>query len=170
MIAIAFLTAIAGGILSVVASLYLTELYHVSNFEGGRWMLIFFALAPLGLIVGFLIGLVVALRSRENGFGGFVRAQGIALGIALGLAAIVSGVLYFAADHPPKLDGKPLALEFELKIPPALKLPAKLYRLARQSLRQQPRQPLRAARLQQDCKSRWLLSCSGQGVVALANF
>ena len=28
------------------------------------------------------------------------------------------------ADHPPKLDGKPLALEFELKIPPALKLPA----------------------------------------------
>lgn len=47
MIAIAFLTAIAGGILSVVASLYLTELYHVSNFEGGRGMLIFFALAPL---------------------------------------------------------------------------------------------------------------------------
>ena len=36
MIAIAFLTAIAGGILSVVASLY-----HVSNFEGGRGMLIF---------------------------------------------------------------------------------------------------------------------------------
>jgi len=123
-ITIAFLTAIAGGILSVVASLYLTELYHVSNFEGGRGMLIFFALAPLGLIVGFIIGLVVALRSRENGFGGFARAKGIALGIALGLAAIVSGVLYLAADHPPKLDGKPLALEFELKIPPALKLPA----------------------------------------------
>jgi len=123
-IAIAFLTAIAGGILSVVSSLYLTELYHVSNFEGGRGMLTFFALAPLGLIVGFLTGLVVALRSRENGFGGFAKAQGIALGIALGLAAIVSGVLYLAADHPPKLDGKPLALEFKLKIPKALKLPA----------------------------------------------
>src|SRR6267378_4149094 len=123
-IAIAFLTAIAGGIFSVVASLYLTELYHVSNFEGGRGMLIFFALAPLGLIVGFIIGLVVALRSRDNGFGGFAKAQGVALGIALGLAAIVSGVLYLAADHPPKLDGKPLALEFELKIPPSLKLPA----------------------------------------------
>jgi MFS family permease len=118
-IAIAFLTAIAGGILSVVASLYLTELYHVSNFEGGRGMLIFFALAPLGLIVGFIVGLVVALRSRDTGFGGFAKAQGI----AIGLAAIVSGILYLAADHPPKLDGKPLALEFELKIPPALKLP-----------------------------------------------
>jgi len=118
-IAIAFLTAIAGGILSVVASLYLTELYHVSNFEGGRGMLIFFALAPLGLIVGFIVGLVVALRSRGTGFGGFAKAQGI----AIGLAAVVSGILYLAADHPPKLDGKALALEFELKIPPALKLP-----------------------------------------------
>jgi MFS family permease len=123
-IGIAFLTAIAGAVLSVVASLYLTELYHVSNFEGGRGMLIFFALAPLGLIVGFIIGLVVALRSRGTGFGGFAKAQGIALGIAIGLAAIVSGILYLAADHPPKLDGKSLALEFELKIPPALKLPA----------------------------------------------
>ena len=123
MIAVAFLTAIAGGILSVVASLYLTGLYHVSNFEGGRGMLIFFALAPLGLIVGFTIGLVVGLRSRGAGFGGFAKAQGIALGIAIGLAAVVSGILYLAADHPPKLDGKPLALEFELKIPPALKLP-----------------------------------------------
>jgi MFS family permease len=128
-IAIAFLTAIVGGILSVVASLYLTELYHVSNFEGGRGMLIFFALAPLGLLVGFIIGLVVALRSRGTGFGGFAKAQGIALGIAIGLAAVVSGILYLAADHPPKLDGKPIALEFELKIPPALKLqPSQVYR------------------------------------------
>jgi MFS family permease len=123
-ILIALLTAVAGAVLSVVASLYLTELYHVSNFEGGRGMLIFFALAPLGLIVGLLIGLVVALRSPGRGFGGFARAQGIALGIAVALTAIVSGVLYLAADHPPKLDGKPLALEFELKIPPPLKVPA----------------------------------------------
>jgi len=123
-IVIAFFTAIAGAVLSVVASLYLTELYHVSDFEGGRGMLILFALAPLGLIVGFIIGLVVALRSRGTGFSGFAKAQGIALGIAIGLAAVVSGVLYLAADHPPKLDGKSLALEFELKIPPTLKLPA----------------------------------------------
>jgi MFS family permease len=123
-IAIAFLTAVAGAVLSVVASLYLTELYHVSNFEGDRGMLIFFALAPLGFIVGFIIGLVVALRSRGTGFGAFAKAQGIALGITIGLAAISSGVLYLAADHPPKLDGKPLALEFELKIPPTLRLPS----------------------------------------------
>jgi MFS family permease len=123
-IVIAFLSAIAGAVLSVAASVYLTELYHVSNFEAGRGMLIFFALAPLGFIVGFIIGLIVALRSRGTGFGGFAKAQGIALGTAIGLAAFVSGILYLAADHPPKLDGKSRPLEFELKLPPALKLPA----------------------------------------------
>src|SRR5207244_8134516 len=100
-----------GAVLSVVASLYLTELYRVSDFEGGRGMLIFFALAPLGFIVGLIIGLIVALVSHGTGFGGFAKAQGIALGIAIGLAAIVSGILYLAADHPPKLDGKSLALD-----------------------------------------------------------
>jgi MFS family permease len=123
-ISIAFLTAIAGAALSLVAWLYLTELYHVSNFEGGRGMLMFFALAPLGLMVGFISGLVVALRSRGTGFGGFAKAQVIALGIVIGLGAIVSGILFLAADHPPKLDGKSLALELELKIPPALELSA----------------------------------------------
>src|SRR5438552_10699376 len=121
-LAIALLTAIAGAILSIVASLYLTELYHVSDFEGGRGMLIFFALAPLGFIVGSIVGLIVALLRREIGFGGFVKAQGIALGITISLGAVISGVLYLAADHPPTLDGKSLALEFELKIPPTLKL------------------------------------------------
>jgi hypothetical protein len=113
-----------GAILSMVASVYLTELYHVSDFEGGRGMLIFFALAPLGFIVGLIIGLIVALLNRGTGFGGFAKAQGIALGITISLAAIVSGILYLAADHPPTLDGKSLALEFELKIPPALNLPS----------------------------------------------
>jgi MFS family permease len=123
-IAIALLTAIAGAVLSIAASLYLTELYHVSDFEGGRGMLIFFALAPLGFIVGLIIGLIVALFSRGMGFVGFAKAEGIALGITVSLAAIVSGILYLAADHPPTLDGKSLALEFELKIPPTLNLAA----------------------------------------------
>ena len=124
MLVIAVLTAIAGGVLAVVASEYLTELYHVSNFEGGRAMLIVFALAPFGCIAGFIIGLIVALRSKGVGFGGFAKALGIAFGIALGLAAIVSGVLYLAADHPPTLNGKSLALQFEIKVPPTLKVPS----------------------------------------------
>jgi hypothetical protein len=109
-LAITLLTAIAGAVLSIAASLYLTELYHVSDFEGGRGMLIFFALAPLGFIVGSIIGLVVALPSRGKGFSGFAKAQGIALGITISLAAIVSGILYLAADHPPTLEVNRLRL------------------------------------------------------------
>src|ERR1044072_1603988 len=122
--AVVLLTAIAGAVLSIFASIYLTELYHVSDFEGGRGMLIFFALAPLGFIVGLIIGLIVALLSRGTGFSGFAKAQGIALAVTISLAVIVSGILYLAADHPPTLGGKSLALEFEVKIPPTLKLPA----------------------------------------------
>ncbi|PYV93857.1 MAG: hypothetical protein DMG90_01490, partial [Acidobacteria bacterium] len=92
-VAIALLTAIAGAVLSIGASLYLTELYHVSNFEGGRGMLIFFALAPLGFIVGLIIGLIVALLSRGTGISGFAKGQGIALALTISLAAIVSGAL-----------------------------------------------------------------------------
>jgi MFS family permease len=99
-LAIALLTAIAGTVVSIVASFYLTELYRVSDFEGGRGMLIFFALAPLGFIVGLIIGLVVALLSHGTGFSRFATAPGIALGITISLAALVSGVLYLAADHP----------------------------------------------------------------------
>jgi len=121
-VVVAFLTAIAGAVLSVVASQYLTELYHVSNFEGGRGMLIFFALAARSHC---WLHHRTDRRSAAswNGIRRFARAQGIALGIAIGPTAIVSGILYLGADHPPKLDGKTLALEFELKIPPALRLP-----------------------------------------------
>lgn len=123
LIAIALLTAIAGTVLSTIASIYLTELYHVSNFEGGRGMLIFFALAPLGFIAGAIIGGIAALLSRDPGLRGFAKAQGIGLATTLGITVIVSGVLYLAADHPPTIDGKSLVLEFELKVPPTLKLP-----------------------------------------------
>jgi hypothetical protein len=162
-IAIAFLTAIAGGILSVVASLY-----HVSNFEGGRGMLMFFALAPLGFIVGSIIGLVVALRSRSAGFGGFAKAEGIALGMPIGLAAIVSGVLYLAADHPLKLSGKPLALEFELKIPATLKLPAQPSEQTLHASLYANNRHNRYALLDYG-KPRWLRFCFRRSVVALAN-
>jgi len=104
-------------------------------------MLVFFALAPLGLILGFIIGLVVALRSGGTGFGGFAKAQGIAIEIALGLAAIVSGILFLGGRSSTQtLYGKPLALEFELKISARLKVagPAKCSDVARQSLRQRP--------------------------------
>jgi hypothetical protein len=42
-----------------------------------------------------------------------------------GAVLLVSGIAFLLADHPPTLDGKSVALVFELKIPPALKIPDK---------------------------------------------
>lgn len=120
---IALITGIAGAFLSIFASDYLTKLYHVSDMEGQRGMAIVFLYAPLGFIVGSAIGLVTGLRSRSAGFAGFMKAQGWSILITAAIGAITSGLLWLGADHPPRIDGKELVLEFELKIPPALSLP-----------------------------------------------
>jgi MFS family permease len=123
---IGLLTAIVGMFLAIFAADYLTNLYHVANMEGQRGMMVIFVFAPVGLVVGFIVGLVVGLGIRWPGFVGFIKAQGLSLLIACALAGIVSGVLFFAADKPPKIDGKELTLDFEFRLPPAIQLPAEL--------------------------------------------
>ena len=123
-IVIACLTAIAGGFIAVISSSYLTDLYNVSNFEGGRGMLIVFFFAPVGFLIGFVVGLIFALRSRRPGFAGFATALSFALVSVFVLDGAVTGVAYLAANKPPLINGKFLTLEFELKIPPTIQFPA----------------------------------------------
>jgi hypothetical protein len=92
--------------------------------EGQRGMTVIFLFAPLGIIVGFIVGIVVALSARRPGFIGFVKTQGLSILITIGLAIVVSGLCWIAADKPPKINGKNLTLDFELKIPPAIRVPA----------------------------------------------
>lgn len=122
--AVALITAVVGMFLAIFASDYLTKLYHVSDMEGQRGMTVMFLFAPLGIIVGFVIGIVVALFARWPGFVGFVKTQGLSISIVIALAAVVSGLCWVAADKPPKIDGKSLTLDFELKIPPAIRVPS----------------------------------------------
>ena len=95
--------------------------------EGQRGMLIIFSLAPLGFIVGFIVGLIIALLIRGSGFIGFIKAQGLSFLVTVALAAIVSAILYVAADKPPKLDGKYLTLDFEVRVPPNIQLPPEMH-------------------------------------------
>ena len=121
---IAVLTAAAGCVLGFLAGDYVTGLFHVSNMEGERAYVVVFLCAPLGLVVGFFTGLTVAGRKTGQGFPGFAKAQLTALLVTTGLGALVTGLFWLAADKPPKLDGKSLTLDFELRIPPAVKFPA----------------------------------------------
>ena len=122
--AIALITAVVGMFLAVFASDYLTRLYHVSDMEGQRGMTVIFLFAPLGIIVGFLIGLITALRTRWPGFIGFLKTQALSILVTIALATVVSGLCWVAADKPPKIDGNNLALDFELKIPPTIRVPS----------------------------------------------
>jgi MFS family permease len=122
--AVGLITAVAGMFLAIFASDYLTRLYHVSDMEGQRGMTVIFLFAPLGIIVGFVVGIVVALRARWPGFIGFVKTQGLSILVTIALATVVSGLFWVAADKPPKINGNNLTLDFELKVPPAIRVPS----------------------------------------------
>lgn len=124
--AIGVITAVVGMFLAIFASDYLTRLYHVPDMEGQRGMAVIFLCAPLGLVVGFVIGVIAALRTRWSGVVGFLKTQGLSILIMIAIGGAVSGLLWLGADKPPKIDGKELALEFELKIPPRIQIPEEL--------------------------------------------
>jgi hypothetical protein len=119
----ALLTAFAGCILAFFVGDYLTKLAHVPEMEGQRGMTVFFLCVPLGIITGLVIGITASILVQRQGPAGFMIAQGCALLVLCGIAALLGGVPYLLADKPPKLDGKRLNLEFELRAPATFKIP-----------------------------------------------
>jgi hypothetical protein len=120
---IALVTGLAGGILAVFVGDYLTKLAHVPEMEGQRGMTVFFLCVPLGIIAGLVIGITASILVRRRGPAGFLTAQVWALVILCGVAGLLGGVPYLLSDKPPKLDGKRLDFEFELRVPATFKIP-----------------------------------------------
>ncbi|HEU0208407.1 MAG TPA: hypothetical protein VFQ78_05450 [Candidatus Udaeobacter sp.] len=120
---VAFLTAVAGCVLAVFVGDYLTKLAHVPEMEGQRGMAVLFLCVPLGIIAGSFIGLIASLLVRRQGSAGFVIALGWSLLSVCGIAGLLGGVPYLLSDKPPKIDGKRLELQFELRVPTTLKIP-----------------------------------------------
>ena len=91
--------------------------------EGQRGMTVVFLCAPLGILVGLVIGIVSAILVRRQGLAGFLIAQGWSLLIVCGVAGLLVGVPYLLSDKPPRIDGKRLELQFELRAPATFKIP-----------------------------------------------
>ena len=117
------LTAAVGCFLGFFVGDYLTRLAHVPEMEGQRGMTVVFLCAPLGILVGLVIGIVSGLLVRRQGLAGFLIAQGWSLLIVCGVAGLLIGVPYLLSDKPPRIDGKRLELEFELRAPATFKIP-----------------------------------------------
>ncbi len=120
---IALLTALVGCVLSFFVADYLTKLLHVPEMEGQRGMTIIFLGAPLGILAGLIIGIASAILVRRQGFFGFLFAQGWSLLVVCSLAGLLLGVPYLLSDKPPRIDGKQLELQFELRAPTTVKIP-----------------------------------------------
>lgn len=73
---IALFTASVGCLLAFFVGDYLTRLAHVPEMEGQRGMTVVFLCAPLGILVGLVIGIVAAILVRRQEFAGFLIAQG----------------------------------------------------------------------------------------------
>jgi hypothetical protein len=120
---IALLTAFVGCLLAFFVGDYLTRLAHVPEMEGQRGMTVVFLCAPLGILAGLVIGIVASILVRRQGPAGFLIAQGWSLLIVCGLGGLFVGVPYLLSDKPPRIDGKRLELQFELRAPATLKIP-----------------------------------------------
>jgi hypothetical protein len=120
---IALVTAFAGCILAFFVGDYLTRLAHVPEMEGQRGMTVFFVCVPLGIIAGLVVGIISSVVVQRRRPVGFLIAQGWSLLVLCGVAGLIGGVPYLLSDKPPKLDGKHLNLEFELRTPAMFKIP-----------------------------------------------
>jgi hypothetical protein len=121
--AIGVITAVVGCLLAFFVGDYLTRLAHVPEMEGQRGMTVVFLCAPLGILVGLVIGIVSAILVPRQGLAGFLIAQGWSLLILCAVAGLLVGVPYLLSDKPPRIDGKRLELQFELRAPAAFKIP-----------------------------------------------
>jgi hypothetical protein len=90
--------------------------YRVSSFEGGSGYFVI-GLALLGAVVGLITGLVTAgVLAPQNG-AGYLKTFATSVGVLAGLAALITALCWSLADIPPEIDGRPLTLEVELRLP-----------------------------------------------------
>jgi hypothetical protein len=120
---IALFTAFVGYLLAFFVGDYLTRLAHVPEIEGQREMTVIFLCVPLGILAGLVVGIIASVLVRRQGSVGFLIAQGWSLLIVCGLAGLLVGVSYLVSDKPPRIDGKQLELQFEVRAPAKFKIP-----------------------------------------------
>jgi MFS family permease len=120
---IALLTGAVGAVLAVIGGDLATRAHHVSNMEGGRAMLVIFAIAPAGALLGIIIGFGVARSVPGSGPAGFAKAQGIAVVLMTAVSMLVFGFALWRAPRPPQLEGRSLALELQVRLPPGRGIP-----------------------------------------------
>ena len=113
---VALLTAVAGCLGAGFLADVCVGWYRISSREGGSGYFIVF-MGLLGLVAGFAVGLVCARVVAAGAQPGFLKALGLGLGASAGLLAVAAALAWLGADFPPRLEGRLLAVEVEVRLP-----------------------------------------------------
>jgi hypothetical protein len=90
--------------------------YRISSFEGGSGYFVV-GIALLGGFVGLIVGIIVARVAGAGAGLGFLKSLGLSLGSVAVLAGLAALPTRFLADVPPEIDGEPLDLLVEVRLP-----------------------------------------------------
>jgi hypothetical protein len=112
------LTALVGMIGTGVVASLAADWYNVSSFEGGAGFFVV-GLAFVGLIGGFIIGLVTPAVMAKRARTRLVDCLGASTGAVAAILGIVGGVSWMLADIPPRIDDEELFLLAEIRWPPS---------------------------------------------------
>ncbi|MBX3745735.1 MAG: hypothetical protein KF833_10545 [Verrucomicrobiae bacterium] len=90
--------------------------YRISSFEGGSGYFVV-GLALLGGVVGLVTALVTAGALAPQQGPGYLKAFGTSTGIVLAMACLALLSCWLLADIPPRLHGRELTIEVEVRLP-----------------------------------------------------
>jgi len=112
--------AVLGAIVGLFATGFLASLtatwYRIPNFEA-QSAAYTASLAILGMVGGFVIGLVASRLIAAGANPGFLKALATSQGVLLGLLLIIGITARLLADIPPTIDGEQLMLAVEIRWP-----------------------------------------------------
>ena len=93
-----------------------TAWFHVSSFEGGAgYYVIFHGL--FGAIGGFILGVICSRFAVQGAESNFLRGLLLSVGWMAGVLAVLAAGSYLLADFPPRLNGRNLVVEVEVRTP-----------------------------------------------------
>jgi hypothetical protein len=111
-VGVALVAALAGMLTAGFTASLAVSWYRIPSFEGQSGYFVVF-LALVGLVSGFVMGIVVARTVN----GGFLHGTAAALAAVFGLTLLVGGSARLLADVPPKIGGDTLLLALEYRWP-----------------------------------------------------
>ncbi len=113
---IGFVTAGVAAVSSGYVADAAVSWYHIPGHDGASAFFVV-GMILLGCVVGLIIGIVSARFVGAGTVSGFLKGLGVALAIVLTIVGVGAGVSWSLADIPPEIDGEPLFLIVEGRLP-----------------------------------------------------